>query len=92
MQGSELITWDNDTKMWCKDCAKSKALKVFTISQIDVTTYYSVDRSDGLPIRPVKERGAAPDTVYLKLNVLDRNIAEAQRLLSTANSAEYLSP
>jgi hypothetical protein len=27
--------------------------------------------------------------VYLKLNVLDRNIAEAQRLLSTANSAEY---
>ena len=89
MQGSELITWDNDTKMWCKDCAKSKALKVFTISQIDVTTYYSVDRSDGLPIRPVKERGAAPDTVYLKLNVLDRNIAEAQRLLSTVNSAEY---
>ena len=36
MQGSELITWDNDTKMWCKDCAKNIALKVFTISQIDV--------------------------------------------------------
>ena len=89
MQGSELITWDNDTKMWCKDCAKSRALKVFTISKIDVTTYYSVDRCEGLPIRPVKERGAAPDTVYLKLNVLDRNIAEAQKLLNTLNPAEY---
>lgn len=89
IQGSELITWDNDTKMWCKDCAKSRNLKVFTISQIDVTTYYSVDRCEGLPIRPVKERAAASDTVYLKLNVLDRNIAEAQKLLSTLNPAEY---
>ena len=88
MQGSELITWDNDTKMWCKDCAKSRTLKVFTISQIDVTTYYSVDRCEGLPIRPVKDR-AASDTVFLKLNVLDRNMAEAQRLLSTINPAEY---
>ena len=88
MQGSELITWDNDTKMWCKDCAKSRLLKVFTISQIDVTTYYSVDRCEGLPIRPVKDR-AASDTVFLKLNVLDRNMAEAQRLLSTINPAEY---
>ena len=89
MQGSELITWDNDTKMWCKDCAKNIALKVFTISQIDVTTYYSVDRCEGLPIRPVKERGAASDTVFLKLNVLDRNIAEAQKLIATLNPAEY---
>lgn len=89
MQGSELITWDNDTKMWCKDCAKSSALKVFTISPIDVTTYWDVNRSEGLPIRPVKERGAAPDTVYLKLNVLDRNIAEAQRLLGTIKAEEY---
>ena len=88
LQGSALITWDNDTKMWCKDGAKSRSLKVFTISQIDVTTYYSVDRCEGLPIRPVKDR-AASDTVFLKLNVLDRNMAEAQRLLSTANSAEY---
>ena len=75
--------------MWCKDCAKGSALKVFTISQIDVSTFWSVDRCEGLPIRPVKERGAAPDTVYLKLNVLDRNIAEAQKLLNTINPAEY---
>ena len=88
MQGSELITWDNDTKMWCKDCAKSSALKVFTINRTHVTTYYSVDRCEGLPIRPVKER-AAEDSVYLKLNVLDRNIAEAEKLLSTINPAEY---
>lgn len=89
MQGNELITWDNDTKMWCKDCTKSVALTVLTINQIDVTTFYSVDRCEGLPIRPVKERGAAPDTVFLKLNVLDRNIAEAQKLIATLNPAEY---
>jgi len=89
MQGNELITWDNDTKMWCKDCAKGSALKVFTISQIDLSTFWSVERCEGLPIRPVKERGAAPDTVYLKLNVLDRNIAEAQKLLNTINSEDY---
>ncbi|MBQ6062239.1 MAG: hypothetical protein IJK87_01245 [Prevotella sp.] len=89
MQGNELITWDNDTKMWCKDCAKTRALKVFTIDMIDVSTFWEVNRSDGLPIRPVKERGAMPDTVYLKLNVLDRNIAEAQKLLSTINPEEY---
>ena len=89
MQGNELITWDNDTKMWCKDCAKSRTLKVFTIDQIDVSTFWTVDRSEGLPIRPVKERTAASDTVYLKLNVLDRNIAEAQMLLNTINPEEY---
>ena len=89
MQGDEMITWDNDTKMWCKDCAKSRALKVFTIDMIDVSTFWEVDRSEGLPIRPVKERGAAPDTVFLKLNVLDRNIAEAQKLIATLNPAEY---
>lgn len=89
MRGNELITWDNDTKMWCKDCAKVRALNVFTIDQIDVSTFWSVDRCEGLPIRPVKERGAAPDTVYLKLNVLDRNIAEAQKLLTTINPEEY---
>lgn len=89
MQGTELITWDNDTKMWCKDCSKGSTLKVFTISKIDVTTYWAVARYEGLPIRPVKERPAAPDTVYLKLNVLDRNIAEAQKLLSTTKPEEY---
>ena len=89
MQGNELITWDNDTKMWCKDCAKSRTLKVFTIELNGVSTYWEVDRSEGLPIRPVKERKAASDTVYLKLNVLDRNIAEAQKLLSTINPGEY---
>ena len=89
MQGNELITWDNDTKMWCKDCAKGRTLEVFTIELTGVSTFWEVDRCEGLPIRPVKERGAAPDTVYLKLNVLDRNIAEAQRLLSTINADEY---
>ena len=89
MQGSELITWDNDTKMWCKDCSKGSTLKVFTISQIDVTTYWEVARYEGLPIRPVKERAAETDTVYLKLNVLDRNIAEAQKLLGTIKAEEY---
>ena len=89
MQGNELITWDNDTKMWCKDCAKGRALKVFTIDQIDVSTFWTVERYEGLPIRPVKERPAASDTVYLKLNVLDRNIAEAQKLLNTINPEEY---
>lgn len=89
MQGNELITWDNDTKMWCKNSAKGRSLKVFTIDQIDVSTFWEVDRCEGLPIRPVKERGAASDTVYLKLNVLDRNIAEAQQLLNTINPEEY---
>ena len=89
MQDNELITWDNDTKMWCKDCAKSRELEVFTIDLMGVTTFWEVNRSDGLPIRPVKERGADPDTVYLKLNVLDRNIAEAQKLLNTINPEEY---
>ena len=89
MQGNELITWDNDTKMWCKNSAKSRALEVFTIELTGVSTFWTVDRCEGLPIRPVKERPAAPDTVYLKLNVLDRNIAEAQRLLSTINPNEY---
>ena len=89
MQGNELITWDNDTKMWCKDCAKGRALKVFSIELTGVSTFWTVDRSEGLPIRPVKERGAAPDTVYLKLNVIDRNIEEARQLLNTVNPAEY---
>jgi hypothetical protein len=89
MQDNELITWDNDTKMWCKDCAKSRELKVFSIELTGVSTFWTVDRSEGLPIRPVKERGAAPDTVYLKLNVLDRNIEEAKQLLNTLNPAEY---
>ncbi|MBO7538448.1 MAG: hypothetical protein J6T44_04105 [Prevotella sp.] len=89
MQGNELITWDNDTKMWCKDCTKGRELKVFSIELTGVSTFWTVNRSEGLPIRPVKERGAAPDTVYLKLNVLDRNIADAQNLLSTINPAEY---
>ena len=89
MQGSELITWDNDTKMWCKDCTKNRAFEVFTIDYGGVTRFWTVDRCDGLPIRPVKERGAASDTAYLKLNVLDRNIAEAQKLLNTLNPAEY---
>jgi hypothetical protein len=89
IQDNELITWDNDTKMWCKDCAKGRALSVFTIMLTGVTTFWEVNRSEGLPIRPVKERGADPDTVYLKLNVLDRNIAEAQKLLNTIHPEEY---
>ena len=50
MQDNELITWDNDTKMWCKDCAKSRELEVFTIDLMGVTTFWEVNRSDGLPI------------------------------------------
>ena len=89
MQDNVLITWDNDTKMWCKDGAKSRALEVFSIDLLGVSHFWTVDRCEGLPIRPVKERGAAPDTVFLKLNVLDRNIAEAQKLLATINPGDY---
>ena len=89
MQDNVLITWDNDTKMWCKDGAKSSALEVFSIDLLGVSHFWTVDRCEGLPIRPVKERGAAPDTVFLKLNVLDRNIAEAQKLVATINPGDY---
>lgn len=89
MEDNQLRIWDNYTKMWCKNCGKGSNLEVFSIEPTGVTTFWAVDRYVGLPIRPVKERPAAPDTVYLKLNVIDRNIAEAQKLLSTINPAEY---
>lgn len=89
MEDNQLQVWKTDTKMWCKNCGKGSALEVFSIEPTGLSTYWTVDRYVGLPIRPVKERPAASDTVYLKLNVLDRNIAEAQKLLSAINPEEY---
>ena len=88
-EGKELITRDNDTKLWCKDCSTTRELTVFTIEYLGATCYYSVDRCEGLPIRPVKDIKEKCDTVYLKLNVLDRNIEEAKRLLDTKAPEEY---
>ena len=89
MKDGELVTWDYNTYLWCSDSGKGKALKVFSIDMTGVSYYYSVERYYGLPIRPVKEKKAESDTLFLRYNVLDRNIEQAQQLLTTINVADY---
>ena len=64
-------------------------MTIFTIDRIGVSYFYSLERCYGLPIRPVKEKKAESDTLFLKYNVLERNIAEAQQLLAIINAADY---
>ena len=89
MEEGELVNYDYTTRMWCSNYDKRSAMEIFSIDLLGVSLFEAMERCYGLLIRPVKEKKAASDTLFLKFNVLDRNIAEAQQLLATVNPAEY---
>lgn len=89
MREGELVNYDYTTRMWCSNYDKRSAMEIFSIDGLGVSLFEAMERCYGLLIRPVKEKKAASDTLFLKFNVLDRNIAEAQQLLATVNPAEY---
>ena len=90
MRDNELTFLDYDTKLWCSD-VQGMQMRYFEINSFGADlSLNGENRCCGLPIRPVKEKNKAEsDTIFLKLNVLDRNIAEAQKLMNTINAADY---
>ena len=90
MRGNELTTWDYDTKLWCSDVQSGIQMRYFEVTVLEADfSLVGENRCCGLPIRPVKEKIESADTVFLKYNVLERNIEEARERLATTNEADY---
>ena len=89
MRDKELTTWDYDTKLWCSDF-QGMQMSYFEVNSLGADfSLNGENRCCGLPIRPVKEKKEESDTLYLKYNVLDRNIEQAKERLATINPADY---
>ena len=89
MRDKELTYWDYDTKLWCSD-VQGMQMRYFEVTVLEADlSLNGENRCCGLPIRPVKEKKAESDTIFLKYNVLERNIEEARERLTTTSAADY---
>ena len=89
MRDNELTFWDYDTKLWCSD-VQGMQMCYFEVNSLGADlSLNGENRCCGLPIRPVKEKKERTDTVFLKYNVLERNIEQARERLATINVADY---
>ena len=79
MRDKELTFWDYDTKLWCSD-VQGMQMRYFEVTVLEADlSLNGENRCVGLPIRPVKEKKAESDTIFLKYNVLERNCGGLQR-------------
>ena len=89
MRDKELTFWDYDTKLWCSD-VQGMQMRYLEVNNLGADlSLNGENRCVGLPIRPVKEKKAESDTIFLKYNVLERNIEEARERLTTTSAADY---
>ena len=90
MRDNELTFWDYDTKLWCSD-VQGMQMRYFEVNSLSADlSLNGENRCCGLPIRPVKEKKAeSSDTIFLKYNVLERNIEQARERLATINASDY---
>ena len=90
MRDKELTFWDYDTKLWCSD-VQGMQMRYFEVNSLSADlSLNGENRCCGLPIRPVKEKKAeSSDTIFLKYNVLERNIEQARERLATINASDY---
>ena len=89
MIGKELTIWDWDSELWCSDF-QGMQMSYLEVGSLGV--HFSLEgenRCTGLPIRPVKDKKEKSDTIFLKYNVLESNIEQAQQRLATINPADY---
>jgi hypothetical protein len=89
MRDNELTYWDYDTKLWCSDI-QGMQMRYFEVNSLEADlSLNGENRCCGLPIRAVKVKKERTDTVFLKYNVLERNIEQARERLATINAADY---
>ena len=91
MRDNELTFWDYDTKLWCSEVQGGMQRRYLEVNNLGADlSLNGENRCYGLPIRPVKEKKAeSSDTIFLKYNVLERNIEQARERLATINTADY---